>query len=111
MFAKNFILLVNTSKTKAVLVHNVVAPPYPRIKYMNYEIEFVNRFKYLGIDITTKLGWSIYIGNRLKSVSKIFNVLRIIFREIPLNKIQLRRKLFFAYGLPHFIWLFSCWLF
>ncbi|CAF2933030.1 unnamed protein product [Rotaria sp. Silwood2] len=65
-FANNNLLPVNINKTKALLVHDIVAPPYTKIKYKGVKIDFVKRFKYLGVDITTKLGWGIYIQNRLK---------------------------------------------
>lgn len=111
IYSTNMILPVNTSKTKALLVHNVVAPPYPKIKFNNCQIEIVDRFKYLGVDITTKLGWGIYIDKRLKKIRTVYNALRIIFRKLPLSQLITRRKLFFAFALPHFIWLFSCWFF
>ncbi|CAF4604610.1 unnamed protein product [Rotaria socialis] len=110
-YADDNLLPVNINKTKALLVHDVVAPPYPKIKYKELPIEFVKRFKYLGVDITTKLGWGIYIVKRLQIIRKIYHALRIIFNKIPLSLIHLRRKLFFAYALPHIIWLFSCWFF
>lgn len=110
-FSEDLLLPVNVNKTKALLVHDVVAPPYPKITYMSCRIEFVNRFKYLGVDIATKLGWGTYIDNRLKKITKIYHALRIIFKKIPLSEIKTRRKLFFAYALPHLIWLFSCWFF
>jgi hypothetical protein len=110
-YAKDNILPVNVAKTKALLVHNVVAPPYPKVKYNGTKINFVNRFKYLGIDITTKIGWELYIQARIKKIRKIYHTLSIIFKKIPVGLIHLRRKLFFAYALPHFIWLLSCWFF
>ncbi|CAF4750800.1 unnamed protein product [Rotaria socialis] len=110
-FADDNLLPVNVQKTKALLVHDVVAPPYPKIKYKDVTIDFVKRFKYLGVEITTKLGWGIYISKRLKIIRKIYNALRILFYKIPLSFIHLRRKLFFAYALPHLIWLFPCWFF
>jgi hypothetical protein len=110
-YADDMILPVNVNKTKALLVHNIVAPPYPRVKYKNQDVEFVKRFKYLGVDITTKLGWGIYISKRIQTIRKIYHALRIIFNKIPITLRELRRKLFFAFALPHIIWLFSCWFF
>ncbi|CAF1147804.1 unnamed protein product [Adineta ricciae] len=110
-YANNNLLPVNVNKTKAMLVHDIVAPQYPKIKYKENKIEFVKRFKYLGVEITTKLGWGIYIEKRLKKARKIFNALRIIFTKIPIYLYKMRRKLCLAYGLPQIIWLFSCWFF
>jgi hypothetical protein len=110
-FANDYLLPVNINKTKALLIHNVVAPPYPKVKYKGIQIDFVKRFKYLGVDITTKLGWGIYIQNRISKIRKIYHALRVLFKQIPVDLIQLRRKLFFAFALPHLIWLFSCWFF
>jgi hypothetical protein len=110
-YSEDNLLPVNINKTKALLVHDVVAPPYPKVKYKNIVIDFVKRFKYLGVDITTKLGWGTYISNRMKKVKKIYHALRILFKKIPIFSIKIRRRLFFAYALPHIIWLFSCWFF
>jgi hypothetical protein len=106
-YSEDNILPVNINKTKALLVHDIIAPLYPKIKYKDTVIEFVKRFKHLAVDITTKLGWGTYISNRLKKV----NALRILFKKIPISLIEIRRKLFFDYALPHLIWLFSCWFF
>ncbi|CAF1186396.1 unnamed protein product [Adineta ricciae] len=110
-YADDYILPVNINKTKAMLVHDVVAPMYPKIKYKGIGIDFVKRFKYLGVDIATKLGWGIYIDNRLRKVRKIYHALRLLFKQIPISLYKLRRKLFTAYALPHLNWLFSCWFF
>jgi hypothetical protein len=110
-YSYEYILPVNIDKTKALLVHSVVAPPYPVITYRNVNIGFVNKFKYLGVEITTKLGWGEYIAHRIRRIRSIYNALSILFHRIPLSLIKLRRLLFFAFALPHFVWLFSCWFF
>ena len=56
-YANDILLPVNTNKTKALLVHSVVAPPLPKIQYKGQTIEHMLSFKYLGVTITTKLGW------------------------------------------------------
>jgi hypothetical protein len=55
-YATDNLLPVNINKTKALLVNGVVSPSYPKVKYKGMKIDFVKRFKYLGVDITTKLG-------------------------------------------------------
>ena len=63
-FADDHILPVNIEKTKIILVHSAVAPLRSSIEYKNVQIQYVNNFKYLGVDIGTKLGWSKHIDNR-----------------------------------------------
>ena len=110
-FADDHILPVNIEKTKVMLIHSAVAPSRPWIEYKNVQIEYVNNFKCLGVDIGTKLGWSTYIDNRLKKARNSYCALRKIFSEIPKNEIKLRRKLFCAFSLPHFIWLMFSWFY
>ncbi|CAF1579175.1 unnamed protein product [Rotaria magnacalcarata] len=110
-YANDMLLPVNVSKTKALLIHNIISPTLPRIKYNNQPIEFVWNFKYLGITITCKLGWGMYINNVLKSIRKIYNAMKILFYKIPKQFINIRRKRFLAYALPHFIWMFPTWFF
>jgi uncharacterized protein (UPF0147 family) len=107
----DLILPVNITKTKAVLVHNIVSPSYPKIYFKNQSIEFTNRFKYLGVYVSVKLGWEKYINERLKIISKIHSAMRIIFKTIKRKDMKIRRKIFFAYVLPHYLWLFATWFF
>ncbi|CAF1681552.1 unnamed protein product [Rotaria magnacalcarata] len=110
-FADDHILPVNIEKTKIMLVHSAVAPLRPRVEYKNIQIEYVNNFKCLGVDVGTKLGWSKHIDNRLKKARSSYCALRKIFSEIPKDEIQLRRKLFCAFSLPHFFWLLFLWFY
>lgn len=110
-YANKMLLPVNISKTKALLVHSVVAPQLPRVKYKNQTIEHVQSFKYLGVTISTKLGWGNYVSERLRKVRGIYRALRIILTEIPIEMLHMRRKLFLAYALPHFCWLFCTWFY
>ncbi len=54
-FADDHILPVNIEKTKIMLIHSAVAPSRPWVEYKNVQIEYVNNFKCLGVDIGTKL--------------------------------------------------------
>ena len=102
-FADDLLLLVNVAKTKTMLVHNVVAPPYPRVYYETQQIEYVQKFRYLGVTISAKLGWDYYIKERLGTIRKVYNVMQLVFRTIRKRGIKIRRKIFFAYVLPHFL--------
>jgi hypothetical protein len=107
-FSENYLLPVNVAKTKAMLVHNAVVVSKPEIEYKGVPIEYVTNFKCLGVHIGTKLGWGKFIDDRLKKVRQSYNGLRKIFHTIPKNEIKMRRKLFLAFSLPQFIWLFCC---
>jgi hypothetical protein len=102
-YSYDYILPVNTDKTNALLVHSVVAPQYSVVVYRSTSIKFVNKLKYLGVGITTKLGWGEYIAHRIGRIRNIYNALRILFHRIPLSLIKSRRILFFAFALPHFV--------
>lgn len=110
-FSNNSLLPVNVNKTKALLVHSVVSPSFPKIYYKNQNVEYVNSFKYLGVYISTKLGWGTFISERLRKIRKIYKALRMILRTIPLNLISIRRRIFLAFALPHFCWLFCAWFY
>ncbi len=102
---------VNIDKTKIMLVHSAVAPLRPLVKYKNVELQYVSNFKCLGVNIGAKLGWNKHIDNRLKKAKNSYCALRRMFREIPRNEIKIRRKLFSAFSLPHFIWLMFTWFY
>ncbi|CAF4438761.1 unnamed protein product [Rotaria socialis] len=42
-FAQDTLLAINVNKTKALLVHSVVSPRYPTIKYNNQNIEYTSK--------------------------------------------------------------------
>jgi hypothetical protein len=72
-------------------------------------IEFVKIYKYLGVNISVKLGWENYINERLRRISRIYQAMRIIFRTINKKEIKIRRKIFLSNALPHYLWLFCTW--
>ena len=110
-FSDDFILSVNVSKTKALLVHSVVSPPIPNLNYKGQKLHYVKSFKYLGIYISIKLGWGTYIHKRLRTIRKIHKELKIILLKVPLDLISIRRRIFLSYTLSHFYWLFCSWSF
>lgn len=108
-YSENNLLPVNINKTKALLSHNVIAPKVPKIEYKNQQIDFVRSFKYLGITISQKLGWGSYIDSKIK---KTYNAMKALFHNIPKKEMSLRRRIFLAFSLPHFIWLITtCFFF
>ena len=69
------------------------------------------KFRYLEETISTKLGWSYYIKERLGTIRKVYNTMQLVFRTIRKREIKFRKKIFFAYALSHFLWLFCTWFF
>lgn len=108
-FAEDNILPVNIKKTKAMLIHSVVAPRKPIVEYNKQTIEHVKKFKYLGVTITTKLGWGNYISDRVKKKRRVYHGMKSVFLKIPVSQLKLRQQIFTAFVMPHFIWLFSTW--
>jgi hypothetical protein len=108
-FSDDTLLQVNIKKTKAMLVHGVVAPPKPRIEFKGRPIEYVNSFKYLGVTISTKLGWSNFISERIRKIRKVYRGMKILFHTIPKDNTKIRKRIFSAFAMPHFLWLFATW--
>ncbi|CAF3559512.1 unnamed protein product [Rotaria socialis] len=77
-YAENNLLPVNIKKTKAALVHNVIAPQLPKLEYKKQKIEVVPSFKYLGGNNKTKLGWGLYIDDKLKTIRKTYNAMKTL---------------------------------
>ena len=110
-FSNDYRLPVNVTKTKAMLIHSVVSPLFPKVFYQQQSIDFVKKFKYLGGVLTVKLGWGYYIRDRLKTIRKIYYAMKIIFRSTRRNDVKIRRRIFLAYTLPHFLWLACTWFY
>ena len=108
-FSEDYLLPVNVAKTKAMLVHSVVSPLYPKVLLQSQPIDFVMKFKYLGVILTTKLGWGLYIRDRLRTIRKIYGAMKCMFRSIGRKDVKIRRRIFLAYALPHFLWLACTW--
>ena len=110
-FSIDMLQPVNVAKTKVMLVHDVVAPTKPNVFFDDKRIDYVKYFKYLGVEIRTKLGWGEFIKDRLAKIRKNYAALKLIYRIIPVDMWKIRRKLFCAFALPHFLWLFTTWFF
>jgi len=88
-----------------MLVHNIVSPKYHKIQYKSQPIEFVKKYKYFEVTISTKLGWEIYINETLRKISRIYNAMRITCRSFKKKDIKIRKNIFLAFALPHYLWL------
>jgi hypothetical protein len=110
-FADDNLLPINVKKTKALLVHNVVAPPRPKLEFRGQTVEYVNSFKYIGVTISTKLGWGNFITERIGKIRKVYRGMRILFYTIHKENIRMRKRIFSAFAMPHFLWLFPTWFF
>ena len=110
-YSKNLLLPVNVRKTKAMLVHSTVSPTNPKVFFENKMIETVSSFKYLGVEIRTKMGWGPYIRGRVMKIRNIYTALRRMFRTIPSERYKIRNKLFCAFAFLHFVWLFVTWFY
>ncbi|CAM4908212.1 unnamed protein product [Rotaria socialis] len=77
-FAYDHNLPVNTKKTKAMLIHSTVAVEKPDLFYKNVKIEYVKTYKFLGVEIGTKLGLvndSVYVDSCPRLLTHIENEL------------------------------------
>ena len=86
-FSENYILPVNISKTKAMIIHTVVKVKRPVLKYEKKRIKYVSSFRCLRVEIGTKLGMGKNIEARLKKVRSSYAAMRQLFRTIPKNEI------------------------
>ena len=57
------------------------------------------------------MGWGLFITKRIAKIRNIYFALKKMYRTIPVDKIKIRKKLFCAFALPHFCWLFVTWFF
>jgi hypothetical protein len=53
-FSKDLLLPVNVKKNDA---NSAVSPSYPKVFFDHERVEIVSSFKYLGVEIRTKMGW------------------------------------------------------
>ena len=110
-FAADNLLPVNEKKTKGMLVHTAVLAEKPKLEFKGQKIEYVKSFKYLGVTISTKLGWSNFINERVRRIRNVYQGMKIAYRTITRTEIKARRTIFSAFAMPHFQWLMGVWFF
>lgn len=77
-------LSLNVSKTKAMLFYTPQRKViYPKIKFDNHDIEFVDHFNFLGIIFDKHLNWNVHINTISKKISKISGVMCRLKHVLP----------------------------
>ena len=110
-WCKNNCMVINTSKTKAMLISTkpklqTMLDQMPEIKINNTELEITNVEKLLGVNIDQTLTWSLQVDSILKKLNSLLYLLCRIksYLSIPI------RKLFYnSYILPHLDYCCIVW--
>ncbi|CAF3628897.1 unnamed protein product, partial [Rotaria sp. Silwood2] len=55
-----------------MLIHSIVSPSYPKVLFKNETIETVSSFKYLGVEIRTKMGWGSFTENQRQDIEHVY---------------------------------------
>ena len=110
-FAADNLLHLNEKKTKAMLIHSALFTEKPKLEFKGQQIEYVKSFKYLGVTISTNLGWSNFTHERTKKIRNVYQGMKIAYRAIARTEIKARRTIFSAFAMPHFQWLMGVWFF
>lgn len=99
---------INYAKTQAMWSARAVGypNPMPKLECGGQEIQWVKSYKYLGYQISTKMGWGEIIGRartKVRQQSAIINSIR--FRGATSRK--LRRSLFSTFVSPFLTWVYA----
>ncbi len=98
-------LSINFDKTKIMLIKQdrIIEPP---IKFNNCDVHFVNNFKYLGVDLDSKMNFIPYLDNLKKKLSQIAGLFKKMRNVIPL---KLKKPLFEAFFNSHIQYGLNIW--
>ena len=100
-------LSINTTKTKAMLFHNVRKNViYPEIKINNSVIEYTDTFEYLGITIDKHLNWKAHVS---KIAIKLAKVLGIMYRMKHILPKDVLITIYNSLFQPHLLYGILCW--
>jgi len=92
IWAKQWLVNFNPSKTEAILFSLKNVQNFPRLLFDNTEIAFVESHKHLGVTLSSNGQWSTHIGNILSSAYKIINIMRKLkftLSRVALNQIYM----------------------
>ena len=73
-FSQSSRLTINVDKTKMMVVWTIQPHQYPMLT-CNWHVQFVQSFKYLGIDVPTTNKWSVRFDSRLQPGQKSYYML------------------------------------
>jgi hypothetical protein len=98
-------LSINYEKSKIMLIKqdlNIEPPMY----FNNSEINFVNTYKYLGVDLDSRMNFIMYLDNLKKKLSKIAGLFKKMKNVVP---DMLKKQLFDAFFNSHIIYGLNIW--
>ena len=93
-FSKNN-MIINNDKTKAMLFqlkkpHDISGPD---IIFNNIKIKYTSQFRFLGINITQNLKWSVHIQSLCSKLNKVCYIIKSLKDEVSLH---ILRNIYFA---------------
>ena len=74
-FCQSSGLTINVDKTKMMVVQTIQPHQYPMLTYKGEHVQFVQSFKYLGIDVFATSKWSVCFESRLQAGWKSYYML------------------------------------
>ena len=100
-------LTINNSKTKVLLFTKMkVQSSELEVLFNGSRIEFVNKFKYLGVFLDNNLSYSDHIDHISSKLSKAIGVMYRLAPNVPTSVLS---SLYYALIYPHLIYCNICW--
>ena len=100
-------LTANASKTKLMIISTKRYPfPDVAVTLNNQPIELVSSAKFLGVILTDKLSWDLYVDHICKKARKTIGFIHRSFPSAPINT---RRTLYLALVRPILDYAFTTW--
>jgi hypothetical protein len=99
---------INYTKTQGMFSARAInyPNPMPVLQCGNHALEWISSFKYLGYNLTIKLGWGEIIQRTCLKVRQRTALVNS-FRYCGSSSMELRRVLFSTFVLPYFTWIFA----
>lgn len=106
LWLSNSKLLANEGKTKLMLFSNRPSPLLPVVKFNNVSLEWVNKFKYLGVILDNKLSFNDQIA---LVCSKLGRGVGVLYRVSKLLPIDTLKTLYFSLVYCHIVSSIVIW--